>query len=204
VNQTSVQRSPGRRWLRSLLTIVIGAVVVLAAYAAGTYYESNFHTVVSGELYRSGQMDSTRLASRVRQYGIKSILNLRGPDQGAWYQAEVQTASRLGVLHYDVRLSATEEVDLSKMQDIVRLLRTAPKPILIHCKAGSDRTGLVVALYRLAISGDSPAVADRELTIWYGHLAVYQTGSMDRSYWNFVSHYLPDSPGNLQSASAAP
>ena len=201
---TPIQRPPGRRWLRSVLTIGMGLVVALTAYATVTGYESNFHTVVSGELYRSGQMDRVRLTRVVRQCGIKSILNLRGPDRAPWYQAEVQTANRLGVRFYDFRLAATEEVELSKMQQIVRLLRAAPKPVLIHCKAGSDRTGLVVALYLLAIAGETPAAADRELTIWYGHLAASQAAAMDRSYWNFVSHYIPDSTGGLQSASAAP
>jgi len=186
--------------LRSLLAIGLGLVVVLAAYAAGTYYERNFHTVLSGELYRSAQMDPVSLASRVQQYGIKSILNLRGSDPGAWYQDEVQTADRLGVRHYDYRLSATEEVSLTQMNEIVRLLRDAPKPVLIHCKAGSDRTGLVSALYLLAITGETPAAADRELTIWYGHLAASQTRAMDRSYWNFVSNRV----AQVTSTTSAP
>jgi len=187
-----------------MLTMGLGLVFVLTAYVAGTAYESNFHTVINGELYRSGQMDPVRLAGVVRQYGVKSILNLRGPDRDIWYQQEVQAAGRLGVRHYDVTLSATADVGLAKMNEIVRLLRAAPKPVLIHCKAGSDRTGLVAALYRFAISRESPGAADHELTLWYGHFAASPSVAMDRSYWNFVSHYLPDSPGNLQSASAAP
>ena len=190
MNPTPILRPPGRRWQRSLLAIGLGLVVLLAAYAGGTCYESNFHTVVRGELYRSAQMGPARLADRVQEYGIKSILNLRGSDPGRWYQQEVQTADRLGVRHYDYRLSATKEVSLSQMNEIVRLLRDAPKPLLIHCKAGSDRTGLVAALYRLTIAGETPETAGRELTIWYGHIAMSQTVAMDHSYWNYVSNQV--------------
>jgi hypothetical protein len=55
----------------------------------------NFHTVVPGKVYRSGQMTEGQWAAYLQKYAIKSLLDLRGEHQGAcWYQGEVRTAAR--------------------------------------------------------------------------------------------------------------
>ena len=46
-------------------------------------------------------------------------------------------------------LSAYRDVSVEQMDEIIKLIEQAPKPILIHCESGADRTGLVSALYRL-------------------------------------------------------
>ena len=72
----------------------------------------NFHTVVPGTLYRSGQLTEGQWAAYIHHYGIKSVLNLRGAHRAsAWYQGEVRTAAQHGVAHYDVHMSAIRELD---------------------------------------------------------------------------------------------
>jgi protein tyrosine/serine phosphatase len=198
-----MQKPSARNWLPLLLSLGLGLLAALTVYAAGTVYEANFHTVLAGELYRSGQMGPDQLARAVQEYGIKSILNLRGSDPATWYQQEMAMAGQLGVRHYDFKLSATEEVSLSNMYEIVRLLQTAPKPVLIHCKAGSDRTGLVAALYCLAISRETPETADRQLTLWYGHFPACQSVAMDHSYWNYVSNQMARVTASASSPAVA-
>jgi protein tyrosine/serine phosphatase len=179
---------------------LIGA---LLAYAGYTIYDANFHTIVSGEAYRSGQMDAAQLSRAIQAYGIKSIINLRGTNAPAFYQGEMETAKRLGVQHYDFTLSANEEITVSQMDEIIRTLRAAPKPVLIHCKAGSDRTGLISALYCLMLKGETPAQADRELSVWYGHIPLATTIAMDHSYWHYVSNHLARAELNLQPAAVS-
>ena len=89
------------------------------------------------------------------------------------------------------------------MDDVIRTLREAHKPVLIHCQAGSDRTGLVSALYCLTLKDETPAQADRELSVWYGHVPQIpgaNTIAMDHSYWHYVSNYLAHAELNLQPA----
>ena len=51
-----------------------------------------------------------------------------------------------------------------------QLLREAPKPVLVHCEGGADRTGLAAALY-LAAAGH-PAQADGQLSVRYGFVGI--------------------------------
>jgi protein tyrosine phosphatase (PTP) superfamily phosphohydrolase (DUF442 family) len=171
----------------------IGFVVHLVA-------RHNFHSVSEGLVYRSGQMNSNSLAEAIREHGIKTVVNLRGDNGTAdWYQAEITTARQLDVRHFDFSLSASREVSDEDMDKILSTIEHAPKPVLIHCKNGADRSGLVGALYLYSIEGRSAADADRQLTIFCGHIPYLfwrDTVAMDRSYWRYVNKHshkpLPD------------
>ena len=174
------------RWILAALTVFVGALLAYDGYTI--FYKANFRTIVSGEAYRSGQMDAAQLSRVIQEYGIKSIIDLSVTDAPALHQSEMETAKRLGVQHYNFPLSAIDEITVSRMDEIIRTLREARKPMLIHCLAGSDRTGLVSALYCLTLKGETPAQADRELSVWYGHIALSKTAAMDHSYWHYVSN----------------
>jgi len=174
-----------------LLALIIG--LAIGGYALNAIAHHNFHTVSAGRVYRSAQMDAASLAQTVREHGIKTIINLRGgPSLESWYRVETNAARELGVQHYDFSLSATREVPDAEMDQILATLRTAPKPALIHCKSGADRTGLVGALYLYSIEGHTARSADRQLNPFYGHLPfLFWRGSaaMDRSYWRYVNNH---------------
>lgn len=180
-------------WLMRGLKIGGGAIGLVAA-AIGLYwgivqYDGNLHAVSDGVLYRSAQLSAAETRSVVRQYGIRSVLNLRGAHRGSeWYDEEVAAAAQLGLAHYDYPLSAKHFVDGERIAEILDIVRRAPKPLLIHCKSGADRTGLVAALYRFAEGGASAAEADRELSLAYGHFPYLtsRSGAMDDSFWAFV------------------
>ena len=158
-----------------------------ATYIAYTIYHANFHAIVNGKAYRSGQMNARQFTRAIQDYGIKSILNLRGENpKDEWYCAETNIAQQFGVQHFDFALSARREVTDEEIEHILSIIRGAPKPILIHCQAGADRSGLVSALYCLTIEGQTPAQADKQLTVWYGHIPLLKTIAMDHSYWHFV------------------
>ena len=96
---------------------------------------------VSEELYRSEQPDKKGFAN-LKKLGIQSVLNLRK------YHTDDDEAKGLNLNLYSYKMSAgniTEE-DIEKC---IRIIRMAPKPILIHCMHGSDRTGTIVAAYRI-------------------------------------------------------
>lgn len=188
------QRSRAARWLVRSLWIA-GLSVGLTAASIGSYwgilqYEGNLHAVSEGVLYRSAQLSKTGIRWAAREHGIKSVLNLRGAHAGeAWYDDEMTAAGELGVAHYDYPLSAKRFVTSREIADILDIVRHAPKPLLVHCKSGADRAGLVAALYRFAETGASAAEADRELTLVYGHFPYLTSRSvaMDDSFWAFVN-----------------
>jgi undecaprenyl-diphosphatase len=78
---------------------------------------------------------------------------------------------------------------------LLHIVETAPKPVLIHCNAGADRTGLVAALYQVE-HGVAPAQAAKELSLHYGHFPYLwsKTDAMDRSFAVFVAHRAASAP----------
>ena len=168
------------------LALVAGSI---GAYWGALQYQGNFHTVEDGAFYRSAQLTKGELQQAVRDHGIKAILNLRGAHPGeAWYDDEVAVSNTLGVKHYDYGLSAYRRVTEKQIDDLLAIVRDAPKPLLVHCKSGADRTGLVSALYRFAVEGKSREEADTQLTLLYGHFPYLtsRTRAMDDSFWAFV------------------
>jgi protein tyrosine phosphatase (PTP) superfamily phosphohydrolase (DUF442 family) len=176
-------------------SIKIGIVAAgLTAGSCGAYwglvqYHGNFHAVKEGAFYRSAQLGKDELHSVIQHHQIRSVLNLRGahPGQG-WYDEEITVSRALGVAHYDYGLSAHRFVTRQQIGEVLDIIRNAPKPLLVHCKSGADRSGLVSALYRLADEGATVDEADRQLSLVYGHFP-YLTSSkaMDDSFWAFVS-----------------
>jgi len=178
--------------------IVSGVIVV----AGGLFLTSlqlfgNFHTVIPGELYRSAQMTPEQLMTYTADYGIKTVINLRG-DGGAkkWYTGEKAESSRLGIDHIDFPMSAKKPLTREQTQQLAEILRTAPKPILIHCKAGSDRTGFASALYLAAVKGMDVEEAEKQLSVRFGHISLpfMPAYAMDETYED-VEEWLgyPDS-----------
>ena len=177
--------------MQGLCVAVALPAASIGGYCGAVIWSGNFHAVGDGELYRSAQLSGPEFAEAIRHYKIKSVLNLRGPHPGeAWWEDEVAAARDNGAAHYDVALSAKRFVDEQQAEQVLDIVRAAPKPLLIHCRSGADRTGLVAALYRYAVEHASAADADKQLSLAYGHFPYLtsRTGAMDDSFWAFVGH----------------
>jgi protein tyrosine/serine phosphatase len=110
------------------------------------------------------------------------------------------------VIYSDRSLGSGKELSLEEMDDLISLLRQAPKPVLIHCLGGADRSGLVSALYLFAIEGRSPGEAAKELSIWTGHVPLIRpkVTAMDNSFWRYVSNHIARANLNLQLKPLSP
>jgi protein tyrosine/serine phosphatase len=168
-------------WLASLVAIVAVAGGALAA----THLNNNFHAIVAGEAYRSAQPTADEIRTYRDKYQIATIVNLRGAAPGqAWYDEEVKAATELGIRHIDFAMNARTELTQQQLLALIALLQSAPKPVLIHCKEGSDRTGLASALYLAALAGATEPVSEAQLSVLYGHIGIPVIGpyEMDRSF----------------------
>lgn len=150
--------------------IVAGAL--LAGYLAVGYFGGNVAPVVEGEVWRAGQLSGPQLQRLIEAEGIRSVINLRGENAGSdWYDAEVAATRAAGAQHIDFRMSSREAFDRTQADALVQAMRDAPKPLLIHCEGGADRSGLAAALYAAEVAGQPREVADWQMSPIFGHLA---------------------------------
>ena len=159
--------------------------------------EGNFDTVVAGEVYRSAQPSRSDIQQAKDHFGVKTIINLRGADPKAdWYQEEIKAASDFGITHISVGLSAEHEPNAGQMHKLMHLLASVEKPVLIHCKAGADRTGLVAAMYLYLNERMSSEIAGQQLSFKFGHVGAFgfsKTHAMDRTWEKVMNNHYTQS-----------
>ena len=100
----------------------------------------NFYRL-NDEVYRAKQPDDEQMR-QLASMGMRSVLNLRE------YHSDDDEAegTQLKLLHVPVNAG---DIDDAFVVKALRSLRAAEKPVLIHCWHGSDRTGVVAAMYRM-------------------------------------------------------
>ena len=104
----------------------------------------NFHRV-DDKVWRSAQPEKQNFPE-LKQLGIKEILNLR-----EWHDDSSKAGNTAICLH-KVAMDAGDFREKDLLQ-AVKILRDSQGPILVHCWHGSDRTGMVIALYRMVVNG---------------------------------------------------
>jgi protein tyrosine phosphatase (PTP) superfamily phosphohydrolase (DUF442 family) len=116
---------------------------------------------ISPSLYRSEQ-PRRRDIPDLQQLGIRSIFNLR-----QYHEDDELAETGFNLVRYRSKAGSFTREDLVQA---LRLIHEAPKPVLVHCWHGSDRTGTVVAGCRIVFEGWSVAEAVEELRFGgFGH-----------------------------------
>ncbi len=180
------------KWLKRAGAGMGIAVLMMGLYVGVLHLTGNFHEVIAGQFYRSGQLSAAALSEEVRRYGIKTVINLRGSSPRQWYTDEVAEAKQLGITHIDFKMSARKQLTLDKVKTLIALMRDAPKPLLIHCQGGADRSGLAAVIYMNQIAGQNEDLAELQLSPLFGHFGIpYVTGAyeMDRTWENLEVAY---------------
>lgn len=174
---------------KALIARLAGVALLLWAGIGGYVYYlnsfKNFHEVVPDELYRSGQMSPETLKDLSEKHGFKTIINLRGNNPGKhWYDGEVMIAQALGIDYIDFGLSAVSAVSPEKYEKLTEVFKSAKKPILVHCKAGSDRAGFASALYLYKVKNEPKDIAAKQLSFTFGHFSLPFLGeyNLDKSF----------------------
>ena len=123
--------------------------------------------VEPGKIYRSGQVSSYLIEPMLRDNKIEKVIALNGSDlKKPYLKTEVETARKLKIDHQVLHLigDGTGNVEdyAEAVAEIMRCEK-AGKPVLVHCAAGAQRTGGVVAAYRMLVQKKTPEEAYREL-----------------------------------------
>lgn len=174
-------------YLKKLIKILILLALFYIGY--GLIY-GNFHKLDKNS-YRSAQLFSFNMPYYLKEYKIKTVLNLRGEQRGkSWYENEKKITDELNVTLITYKMSSRKYLDFNKTSKLVEILRKSEKPILIHCEGGADRTSLASALYRYTILKESKEEAMEEFNFIYGHIPLIRPKviAMDRSFNDYIKN----------------
>ncbi len=116
----------------------------------------NLHRV-SDDLYRGAQPTAEGLRE-LREMGVRTVVNLRS------FHSDRDEAGDAGLAYEHIAMKAWHPED----EDVVRFLEIATDParapVFVHCQHGADRTGIMCAIYRMAVQGWSADEAIEEMT----------------------------------------
>ena len=146
----------------------------------------NKHSL-SDNAWRSAQPAPHDIAHAART-GIKTVLNLRGERSCGSYWLERAACARHGVRLVNYQLRSRAAPSKAELWGAKNVLDSVEYPILLHCKSGSDRAGLMSVLYKHLKLGQPIVEAKRELSLKYGHIRQSDTGILDA----FFERYLAD------------
>ena len=122
--------------------------------------------------------------------GVKSVINLRG-GRASFYYLEKDACERLGLAMHDIGLSSREVPSREEVLTAKALFETIEYPILMHCKSGADRAGLMAVFYRHFHLGEPISAAKEELSWRTLHSSAGMTGVLDYMFDHYLSEIEP-------------
>lgn len=167
------------------MSVVLAAAALVLAVGAVVYWRVHsfrLRAVIPGEVYRVAQPDGRDIERAATSAGLRTIVNLRGPNpKSAWYRDEVDVTGRLHIELVSLRF---ETFDWPPRIETLRLVDTidhAPRPLLVHCHSGLDRSGWAAGVVRL-LRGDSIDDARSELSFLKGHFCDRRSCALHRFF----------------------
>ena len=101
---------------------------------------------VNENLYRGAQPNSFGIEALAR-LGVKTIINLRMAHD-VWPAEDAEAKAR-GITYTNVPLSGLGRPTNEQVAIVLSILENARAPVFVHCKFGCDRTGTIIACYRI-------------------------------------------------------
>ena len=170
--------APFLRWVFGglIAALVLGVPVVYHRYVYT--HGKRLREVTPGVLVRSGQLTADGFAQAVERYGVRTVVNLQdeAPDPDVYEGfftgrtvKETEVCRRLGLRYVHIAPDVLHpgETPARRPTAIDRFLAVmddpANHPVLLHCRAGLHRTGVLSAVFRMEYQRWTPAQAMREL-----------------------------------------
>ena len=152
----------------------------------------NFHQV-NEHLYRGGQPGDAGWSSLAR-LGIKTIIDLRPANEHSTTQ-EARVVQARGMVYVSQPMAGLAAPTNDEILKILTLLDSSAQwPIFVHCRRGADRTGTVIACYRIAHDQCANEEALREAR-------TYGMSRLELGMKHFIQNFHIDHPsGETDSA----
>jgi tyrosine-protein phosphatase SIW14 len=165
--------------LAILVTLVLFTSAGFAQQRADHEKLPNFHKVNS-KIYRGAQPKVGGM-QQLAGLGIKTIVNLRG--QGEGVRNEQEEARAEGLRYFSIPFDRMGRPDDAKLKQVLAIMDAAEnQPVFVHCKQGVDRTGTVIAIYRITHDGWTSEQAKAEANRYGMH-------PWERGMKNYIRDY---------------
>lgn len=127
----------------------------------------NFCVVTPGLLWR-GESPTRSDARWLVEHGVGTVVSLQLDVRRSFESVHLDPGIDRSVTYFRVRnFAATQVLTHRHLDDhvaeVLAIIQEAPKPVLISCRAGVDRTGIIAAAYRVLVDGRSRKAAIREM-----------------------------------------
>ena len=160
------------------------AVAMLAAIFVSAPGVPNFHKFNDG-LYRGGQPSRQGFES-LAKLGVKTVVDLRIPEGQSHWEKKTVEALGMHYIHIPLHGGVTPtQNDIDRTFAI--LLDSAQWPVFVHCREGKDRTGMIIACYRISHDGWTNIRALAEAKS-------YAFREIKPAMENYIKQYHPPAP----------
>src|SRR5262245_20356096 len=133
-----------RRMLAGFAAIT---TVMYAAAGASAPGVSNFHQV-SEHLYRGAQPSPDGIKS-LAKLGVKTVIDLRRPTEHSC-DAEDRAVEAAGMHYVSIPMNGFSAPTEEQVRKVLDAVDNSSGPVFVHCRRGADRTGTVIACYRIS------------------------------------------------------
>ena len=140
---------------------------------------------VSSRAFRSAQPAPRDIGQFARE-GIRTILNLRGPRDCGSYRLERAACAAGGLTLIDFTLGSRAAPSKASIHAAAALFDQIAYPMLMHCKSGADRAGLMGVLYLHLHEHQPMREALKQLSWRFGHFRNANTGILDAFFESYL------------------
>lgn len=186
MRQSIATKSPP--WLNRRLDPVLDYVdLIFVDHGIFRMIYPNRHHLAGGA-WRSSQPSPRDIRRLARRGGLKTIINLRGDRDCGSYRLETEACRKYGIELINFSVKSRQAPPKAKFHEAKALFESVEYPMLLHCKSGADRVGLMSVLYMILKEGVPVEQARRQLSLRFGHIRQADTGVLDLVFDSYLAH----------------
>ncbi|MBT3940214.1 MAG: protein tyrosine phosphatase [Pelagibacterales bacterium] len=141
---------------------------------------------ISENTYRSNQPFPWQILADKNKRGVKTIINLRGIRNCSSFFLEKETCEKHNIKLINFPVTSRAAPKAETILAAKKLFNEIEYPIIMHCKSGADRAGLMSALYLILHKNVSVIEAKKQLSFKYLHIKHAKTGILDAFFDNYI------------------